>query len=186
LKENESILDFTLILGGIFEDIAITLGFVLFSIMFETWRMVIALGTLYFVRGQLQGIYFMEFPEEYIFRYPGLLSLSVPYLKTNDFFFSGHVSLPVIVAVEFYKQKYFKLSYFCFFVSLYEGFMMIIVRGHYSIDIYAGFIIALYFSKVGDFIAPYVDRIINGDSWYEYRFKDKKIKVDEIFSQVKK
>ena len=169
LKFNETILDFTLILGGVLEDIAITTGFVLFSLKFDTWRMIIALGSLYAVRGQLQQAYYMEFPEEYIFRFPGVYSLSVPYLKTNDFFFSGHVSLPVIVAVEFYKQKYIKLSCFCFFVSIYEGFMMIIVRGHYSIDIYAGFIIALYFSRISEYIAPFVDRIINGDSWHEYR-----------------
>ena len=67
-----------------------------------------------------QNFYLMTIPKESTFRYPGFPSLFVPYLATNDYFFSGHVSLPSVMGYEFYKNGYPKTSIFCF-ISLLNG-----------------------------------------------------------------
>ena len=42
----------------------------------------------------------MKFPEGYLWEYPGFISLTVPYGKTNDFFYSGHVGGALISTLE--------------------------------------------------------------------------------------
>jgi hypothetical protein len=86
----------------------------------------------------------MSFPDGYLWEYPGFPSITVSYLKTNDFFFSGHVGLPIIGALEFYGEEKMPLACFCMFTCLLEFFTMIITRGHYLIDLICGVIIAHY------------------------------------------
>ena len=43
----------------------------------------------------------MKFPEDWFWDDPGVPSIVVGYLRTNDFFFSGHVGMPIINAFEF-------------------------------------------------------------------------------------
>lgn len=86
----------------------------------------------------------MRFPEGYLWEYPGFPSLVVSYLKTNDFFFSGHVGLPIIIICELYKMKKFIMIYFTVFTLFLEFFTMIALRGHYSIDLVTGIFMAHY------------------------------------------
>jgi hypothetical protein len=86
----------------------------------------------------------MRFPEGYLWEYPGFPSLVVSYLKTNDFFFSGHMGLPVIIICELYKMKKFKFICFTLFTLFLEFFTMIVLRGHYSIDLVIGILMAHY------------------------------------------
>lgn len=175
ITSNSILHDGYLITAGFLMDCAIFLGFAYFALVFKSWRMIISLGTLYLVRGFIQETYVMGHPEEYSFHYPGIISVSVPYFKTHDYFFSGHVSLPLIIGVEFFKNKYNKLSFFCFFVACYEMVMMIILRGHYSIDLYAGFIFSFYFCRISEYVVPYVDSFLNGDD-DDHKNADSKIK----------
>ena len=39
----------------------------------------------------------MPFPDNFLFLYPGFPSLTVAYKKANDFFYSGHVGIPICV-----------------------------------------------------------------------------------------
>lgn len=86
----------------------------------------------------------MRFPEGYLWEYPGFPSLVVSYLKTNDFFFSGHVGLPIIIMCELYKMKKFRMLYFSLFTLILEFFTMIALRGHYSIDLVTGVFMGHY------------------------------------------
>lgn len=147
-----------LILAGLFEDICVIVGLVFFAVYFKSWRLLFALASLYLSRAIIQQIYIMTIPKEMIFQYPGFPSLFVPYLPTNDFFFSGHVSLPTIIAHEFALDKRFnKIAYFAYFTAIFEALMMIIMRGHYGMDIFAGFIFSFYFIRITDMYIKSID-----------------------------
>lgn len=86
----------------------------------------------------------MKFPEGYLWEYPGFPSIFVSYLKTNDFFFSGHVGLPILQICELYKLNRHIMLYFNLFTIFLEFFTMIALRGHYTIDLIAGILMAHY------------------------------------------
>lgn len=52
----------------------------------------------------------------FIFSYPGIPSLTVPYHDVNDFFYSGHVGTCLLVVLEYRAGGFYKLSYFASFV----------------------------------------------------------------------
>ena len=49
----------------------------------------------------IQNIFLMRFPDGYAWDYPGFPSLTVPYPKTNDFFYSGHVGGALLAGLEY-------------------------------------------------------------------------------------
>lgn len=177
-RENDLLLRAYLIIAGFLMDCAIVLGFYYFAVHFRTWRMAFNLAILYGVRGQIQELYVMGHPKGILFKDPGIISISVPYYDTHDYFFSGHVSLPTLIAVEFYKHKYNKLAFFCFFVSFFELIMMVFLRGHYSIDLYAGLIFSFYVCKISDYIIPYIDNFINADIYDHEKKPNSNINLD--------
>lgn len=70
--------------------------------------------------------------------------------------------MPLIAALEFNKMGLNISAMFCLLVSLLEGFMLIITRGHYSVDIFAGLIVAHYFFLIIDKYIHIVDGSIIG------------------------
>ena len=189
LVKNDFWLDLHLIIAGFLMDFAIIYGFLHFAISFLSWRMPFSVFLMYYIRGQLHNVYIMAHPEEYAFRYPGVFSITVPYFKTNDYFFSGHISVPLIIGMEFRRHGFHKTFFFYIFISLFEMLTMINLRGHYSIDIYAGVIFSFYIYRVGEFVSPYLDSFINKklfrftDEEVRKYTKDFKMKDDEISSK---
>lgn len=110
----------------------------------RSYRPVIAYMMFYTLRGITQNLFQMRYPDGYLWEYPGFPSLVISYLKTNDFFFSGHIGFPIIAAMEFYYFGYVNMYYFCLVSSAFEGMTMIFLRGHYGIDLMAGVIFAHY------------------------------------------
>lgn len=53
----------------------------------------------------------------------------------NDFFFSGHVGVPFLLGLIFWKEKFWR--YFFFITSFIFGVTMILSHMHYSIDVFA-------------------------------------------------
>lgn len=131
-------------------DIVIVLYGYFWSFFGKSWRSTIALILFYNFRFVTQKIFQMKYPEGYLWAYPGFPSIVVPYLKTNDFFFSGHVGFPIITGFEFKALKLKGIFYFCLFASFFELVTMIILRGHYSIDMVAGLIFAHYAHLIAD------------------------------------
>lgn len=92
----------------------------------------------------------MKFPEGYLWEYPGFPSLFVSYLKTNDFFYSGHVGLPILQICEFNKLGMYKWIPVSVLIVFLEFFTMIVLRGHYTVDLFAGILIAHYSFIISD------------------------------------
>jgi hypothetical protein len=80
----------------------------------------------------------------FLFSYPGLPSLTVPYHDTNDFYYSGHIGTCFLIVLEYKASKWYKMSYFTFFIMANQWFMMCLVRTHYIIDMVTGLIVAHY------------------------------------------
>lgn len=99
----------------------------------------------------------MKYPEGYLWDYPGFPSIFVSYLKTNDFFFSGHVGLPIIVGLESHNLNKKCFMMICFFTCFIEGFTMVVTRGHYIIDIITGMAIAHYLYMLVDNYLNFLD-----------------------------
>jgi hypothetical protein len=105
----------------------------------------------------------MKYPDGYLWDYPGFPSLTVSYLKTNDFFYSGHVGFPTIFGLEHRKLGNTALMYFCFFTAILEAFTMVATHGHYIIDLLAGFVMGHYLSIMSDHITEnYIDNTCIG------------------------
>ncbi len=124
----------------------------------------------------------MRFPDGYLWEYPGFPSLAVSYLKTNDFFYSGHVGFPTIFAFEHNEMGNTKLVIFCVFTLFMEMFTMIATHGHYIIDLLAGFVIGHYVTIIADRIARnYIDKwAYNTEPQPESQSEYKGIPQDDI------
>lgn len=114
----------------------------------KSWRFVFSAASFYIFRAFVQFVYNMPFPKYYCFFSPGFPSLLVSYLKTNDFFYSGHVAMPLLCGFEYINQKKSFMMLVCIFSSVYQGFVMVSTNAHYGVDIIFGWIFALYSTEI--------------------------------------
>jgi hypothetical protein len=131
---------------------------------FSSWRVFNTICIFYIFRGIIQSLFQFCYPEGYLWEYPGVPSITVSYLKTNDFFFSGHVGLPVIIGCEFFKNDYFNLGVFAFLTCFVEFVTMIVTRGHYIIDLITGVLFAHYIYMIVDRYTKDVDDVKNSNN----------------------
>ena len=82
-------------------DIMVLTQFARFAFYGTTWRLPICLLMFYLLRGFCQQVYYVRFPKGFLWGWPGFYSITIPYGKTSDFFFSGHVGMSVICGMEF-------------------------------------------------------------------------------------
>lgn len=144
LQNNKNVTNAITIFSSLCIDIIMLSVCIQWVIKGRSWRLLICLFIFYSFRAVVQGLFQLKFPEGFIWDYPGLPSLAVSYLKTNDFFFSGHVGLPILAACELFKNKKNSLGYFALFGCIVEFIVMTIMRGHYIIDLIFGIITAHY------------------------------------------
>ena len=130
--------------SSLFVDFVIVYMSLYWVIWGKSWRLVVSIFTFYMLRAAVQSVFQMKYPEGYLWESPGFPSLTISYLKTNDFFFSGHVGFPIIVAMECYNLNKPFMTIFCFLTCAIEATTMIVTRGHYSIDILTGLIVSHY------------------------------------------
>lgn len=147
-------------------DITMVVGLVVFAIHGKTWRLPLTLGCFYILRFFIQKTFLMRFPQGYLWRYPGFPSLVVPYGATNDFFYSGHVGGALIMTLEYralagellnHRMFMRAMQIFGFLTIISQIFLMIFLRGHYSIDMITGLIVGHYLHMVASIWAPSID-----------------------------
>jgi len=131
----------------------------------------------------------MKYPPGYLWDYPGFPSLSVSYLRTNDFFFSGHVGLPTIFGLEHKRLGYRLMMWFCVFTVFLEAFTMVATHGHYIIDLMTGVVMAHYLTIIAsELCTNYIDNSIIGfsgsDTTKEENPNYKAIPQDDIEKNV--
>jgi membrane-associated phospholipid phosphatase len=136
------------------------IGMLLFSIFGSTMRPFIGLLVLFGLRQLMQAICVLPTPEGMIWRYPGFPSLLVTYSVANDFFFSGHTAIAVFGATQIARIPRRGMLTLGIAIAVLECATVIVLRAHYTMDVYAGAITALLAASIADRAAPYIDRTI--------------------------
>ena len=111
----------------------------------ESLRLILAYALFYGIRSIVQTICVMPYPTGMIWIFPVVPSITVPFGVTSDFFPSGHVGFCTIAAAEFAKRRWWGPMVVAWLVGVYEVIIMLSARGHYSIDLITGALMAHYF-----------------------------------------
>ena len=123
-------------------------------------RAFIGLVLLLGLRQIMQALCALPAPPNMIWRYPGFPSLFVTYNVGNDYFFSGHTAIAVFGAIEVARLRYPWLTAFALTVVVFEVAAVLILRAHYTMDVFAGAVTALWVAAFCESIGPRVDRLL--------------------------
>jgi hypothetical protein len=114
------------------------------------------------LRQVMQALCALPAPPNLLWHYPGFPSFFVTYNVANDYFFSGHTGIAVLGAVELSKLRKPWLTALAVTVVMFEAVTVLVLRAHYTMDVFAGALAALWVVVVCDAIAPRIDRWMSG------------------------
>lgn len=134
--------------------------FLLLKALFgPTFRPFVALLLFVFIRLIMQVLCPLQPPPDMIWHKTLMPSLFQTYGTINDFFFSGHLGIAVLAVVELYRMHKPKLVWLGIALTFFLFCILILLRLHYTMDLYAGIVTALFL----EFVAQRFSRHI--DSW---------------------
>jgi hypothetical protein len=138
------------------------LGLFIFAhaILGPSIRPFLGLFILFVLRQGCQGVCALPCPEGMIWRYPGFPSLFVTYGVSTDLFFSGHTALAVYGCLELAHYGGVAAAVAGVAIALFEVATVFVLRAHYTMDVFAGAVTALWVWTVADALAPSVDSLL--------------------------
>lgn len=141
LSVNPRLASFTLIVSSLFIDL---FGLYLFgsAIFGPTTRPFVAILILFGLRQICQVICTLPPPPGMIWRDPGFPTLLVTYHVSNDLFFSGHTAFCVLGALQLFHTGPLWAIVLGVFVTLAEALAVIVLRAHYTMDVFAAIFVA--------------------------------------------
>jgi len=122
-----------------------------------SFRPLLGLGILFALRQACQGICALPAPERMIWRDPGFPSLFVTYGTSSDLFFSGHTAIAVYGCLELSRVGGTAGAIAGAAIAVLEAATVLVLRAHYTMDVFAGAVAALWVSGVASALAPWVD-----------------------------
>ena len=111
--------------------------------------LVIVLG----LRQIMQAVVALPTPPDAIWHYPGVPSLLVTYGVANDYFFSGHTAIAVLGATEMVRAGRRWLTVAAVAIVLFEAAAVLVLRAHYTMDVFTGLVTGLYAAHLAEGIA---------------------------------
>ena len=123
-------------------------------------RPFLGLFLLMTLRQLMQAICALPPPPNMIWHYPGFPSLLVTYNVANDFFFSGHTAIAVFGAIELSRLRRYWLTVLAVLIVVFEIATVLILRAHYTMDVFAGVVAALWVAHLSEQISPHLDQLI--------------------------
>jgi hypothetical protein len=111
-------------------------------------------------RQLMQAICALPPPPNMIWHNPGFPSLLVTYHVANDFFFSGHTAIAVFGAIELSRLRWNWVTATAVLLVLFEVATVLILRAHYTMDVFAGIAAAFWIADLSERISPRLDRLI--------------------------
>jgi hypothetical protein len=152
--------DFLLIATSALIDIGGTylLGITIFG---ATLRPFLAILIVFALRQICQSTVTLPPPPGIIWRHPGFPSLLVTYGVSNDFFFSGHTAISVLAALQLIHVAPPWMAAIGVGVASIEALTVIVLRAHYTMDVFAAIFTAWAADAMAMRIAPAVDAILN-------------------------
>ena len=127
------------------------------SVFGPSLRPFIALLSLFVLRQACQAVCTLPFPPGMIWRHPGFPSLLVTYGTSNDFFFSGHTAIAVLGAIEVAHLGHPALAAAAAVVAGLEMLTVLVLRAHYTMDLFAAAAAAWCATDVARWAAPALD-----------------------------
>ena len=113
------------------------------------------------LRQIMQAICVLPAPPHSVWHYPGVPSLLVTYGVTTDYFFSGHTAIAVLAATELARYNKWWLTALGVAIVLFEVATVLILRAHYTMDVFTGIVTALWAAELCKRISPSLDALIN-------------------------
>src|SRR6266478_7340006 len=111
-------------------------------------RPFLGLAMLLVTRQMMQALCSLPAPPGIIWHDPGFPSLLVTYGVANDFFFSGHTAIAVFGAIELARLRRSWLTVLAVCVVIFEIAAVLVLRAHYTMDVFAGIFAALWVAHV--------------------------------------
>src|SRR5882757_7033120 len=99
-------------------------------------------------------------PSGMVWRYPGVPAILVTYGTANDLFFSGHTAIAVYGAATLAGHWGHWGLALGLAVAVFEAVTVIVLRAHYTMDVFTGIVCALWVYSLSGTIAPCVDGMI--------------------------
>jgi len=124
-------------------------------------RPFLGLFLLMTLRQLMQAVCALPPPPNMIWHYPGFPSLLVTYQVANDFFFSGHTAIAVFGAIELSRLHRNWLTAAAVLLALFEVATVLILRAHYTMDVFTGIVAAFWVAHLSSRIAPRLDQLIS-------------------------
>jgi len=111
--------------------------------------LVIVLG----LRQIMQWLVALPAPPNAIWHYPGFPSLLVTYGVSNDYFFSGHTAIAVLAVTEIAHAGRRWLTALGVLIAVFEVVTVLILRAHYTMDVFTGIVAGLYAAYLANLIS---------------------------------
>ena len=127
------------------------------SIFGPSVRPFLGLLILFALRQICQALCALPPPEGMIWRRPAIPSMLVTYGTATDLFFSGHTAIAVFGCVELARTGGPILPVLGVVIAVIEAGAVLVLRAHYTMDVFAAIVTALWAVSVADVLAPSVD-----------------------------
>ena len=112
------------------------------------------------LRQIIQTLCTLPAPPHMIWRYPGFPSLFVTYNVGNDYFFSGHTAIAIFGAMDLARFQRRWLTALAVVIVLFEIAAVLILRAHYTMDVFAGAMAGLWVAAFCDSVSPRLERLL--------------------------
>jgi hypothetical protein len=109
------------------------------------------------LRQLLQALCALPAPPNMIWHYPGFPSALVTYNVGNDFFFSGHTAIAVFGGIELARLGKRWLTIAAVAIILFEIATVLVLRAHYTMDVFTGILAAFCAARSCTVVAPGID-----------------------------
>jgi len=111
---------------------------------------------LLILRQIMQALCALPPPPGMIWHYPGFPSFLVTYGVANDFFFSGHTAIAVFGATELARLHKNWLSACAILLVPFEITAVLVLRAHYTMDIFTGLLAALCVATISEPVSRWI------------------------------
>ena len=128
------------------------------TIFGRTVRPFLGIIILFSLRQLCQSLISLPPIEGMIWHDTGVPTLLVTYGVSNDLFFSGHTALAVFGTLELARLGKPPIVILAILLGLFEVTAVIVLRAHYTMDVFAGAMTALFVGLIAEKIAMPVDR----------------------------
>lgn len=108
------------------------------------------------LRQIMQATVALPAPPGAIWHNPGIPSLLVTYGVANDYFFSGHTAIAVLGATELARSGRGWITAVAVGIVLFEAATVLVLRAHYTMDVFTGLVTGLYAAYLAETFAERV------------------------------